>query len=292
MSNVLFDSPGPRTVARHRVYTLVAALVLLAIAAGVLWVLWTNDELAYEPWEFVVTPAFLQVIGQGTWTTLTQAAAAIGLALVFGVIFGVGKLSDHAWLRWPCWAVVEFFRAVPLLLLIVFIFFAYGVGDGIGPYWSLVIGLMLYNGAVVAEILRAGVQAVPKGQGEAAYAIGMRKTQVMSIVLLPQAVKIMLPALISQLVVALKDTSLGFYIAAPGLTYVGRQIWTELGNQFQAAVVIAAIYIVLNLLLSGLATVVQRRLVGDEGTLDMMTVDTGGAAAGYNAGGTAGGYSR
>lgn len=292
MSNVLFDSPGPRTVARHRVYTLVAVLALAALAAAVVWVLWTNDELAYEPWEFVLTPAYLQVLGQGTWTTLTQAVAAIALALVFGVVFGVGKLSDHAWLRWPCWAVVEFFRAVPLLLLIVFIFFAYGVGDGIGAYWSLVIGLMLYNGAVVAEILRAGVLAVPKGQGEAAYAIGMRKTQVMGIVLLPQAVKIMLPALISQFVVALKDTSLGFYIAAPGLTYVGRQIWTELGNQFQVAVVIAAIYIVLNMILSAIATAAQRRLVGDGNTLDMMTIDTGGAAAGYSAGGTTDGYGR
>ncbi|VXB65956.1 amino acid ABC transporter permease [Nocardioides sp. AX2bis] len=283
MSNVLFDTPGPRTVARHRLYTVATVLALLVLAGAVLWVLWTNGELDYDPWEFVVTPAFLQVLGQGTWTTLTQAVAAIALALVFGVVFGVGKLSDHAWLRWPCWAVVEFFRAVPLLLLIVFIFFAYGVGDGIGPYWSLVIGLMLYNGAVVAEILRAGVLAVPKGQGEAAYAIGMRKTQVMSIVLLPQAVKIMLPALISQLVVALKDTSLGFYIAAPGLTYVGRSIWTELGNQFQVAVVVATIYIVLNLLLSGLATIVQRRLVGETSPIDL--TDVGNMQGGQSTGG-------
>ena len=103
----------------------------------------------------------------------------------------------------------------------IFIFFTYGVGDGFGSFWSVVIALTLYNGSVLAEVFRAGVNAVPAGQAEAAYAIGMRKTQVMTIVLLPQAVKIMLPALISQLVVALKDTSLGAYILAPGLTYVG-----------------------------------------------------------------------
>ena len=81
--------------------------------------------------------------------------------------------------------------------------------------------LTLYNGAVLAEVFRAGINAVPKGQSEAAYAIGMRKSQVMNIILLPQAVKIMIPAIISQCVVALKDTSLGYLIAAPGLTRVG-----------------------------------------------------------------------
>lgn len=284
MSNVLFDSPGPRTVARHRLYTVAASLALLAAAAGVFWILLDRGELEYELWEFVVTPAYLAVLAEGTLTTLSQAGAAIALAIVFGVLFGVGKLSEHVWVRWPCWVVVEFFRAVPLLLLIVFVYFAYGLGQGgIGAYWSLVIGLLLYNGAVIAEILRAGVLAVPKGQGEAAYALGMRKTQVMSVVQLPQAVKIMLPALISQFVVALKDTSLGFYVVAPGLTYVGRQVWGEFGNQFQVATVLAAIYIALNLVLSGVATLVQRRLVGEQSPLDLTRV--GNQQGGENTGG-------
>jgi len=287
MSNVLFDTPGPRTIARHRLYTVVASLALLAVVAGLLWILFEAGELEYDLWEFAVTPSFLGVLGGGTLTTLSQAAAAIALATVFGVVFGVGKLSDRAWVRWPCWLVVEFFRAVPLLLLIVFVYFAYGIGEGgIGAYWSLVIGLLLYNGAVVAEILRAGVLAVPRGQSEAAYALGMRKTQVMSIIQLPQAVKIMLPALISQFVVALKDTSLGFYVVAPGLTYVGRQVWTEFGNQFQVATVLAAIYIVLNLILSGIATLLQRRLVGETSPLDLTRV--GNMQGGENTGGGVG----
>ena len=111
---------------------------------------------------------------------------------------------------------------------------------------------------------RAGINAVPHGQSEAAYAIGMGKTQVMSIVLLPQAVKIMLPAIISQMVVALKDTSLGYYIVAPGLTAVGKQLYGEFGNQFQTVIVIAAIYIVVNLVLSWVATLIQRRFVGEK----------------------------
>ncbi len=283
MSNVLFDTPGPRTVARHRLYTVLASLALLLVLAGVLWILFDAGELEYDRWEFALTPAYLQVLGEGTLTTLSQAAMAIVLAIVFGVLFGVGKLSDHTWVRWPCWVVVEFFRAVPLLLLIVFVYFAYGIGqDGIGAYWSLVIGLLLYNGAVIAEILRAGVLAVPTGQSEAAYALGLRKTQVMSIIQLPQAVKIMLPALISQFVVALKDTSLGFYVVAPGLTYVGRQIWGEFGNQFQVVTVLAAVYISLNLALSGLATLAQRRLVGETSPLDLTRV--GNMQGGENTG--------
>jgi glutamate transport system permease protein len=184
-------------------------------------------------------------------------------------VFGVGKLSDRAWVRWPCWLVVEFFRAVPVLLLMVFIFLTYGVGDGFGPYWSVVFALTLYNGSVLAEVFRAGVNAVPSGQAEAGYAIGLRKSQVMRIVLLPQAVKIMLPAIISQMVVALKDTSLGYYITAPGLTFIGKQIYGEFDNQLPTVLVLAALYIATNLLLTWLATLAQRRLVGEKQPLEI-----------------------
>ena len=119
--------------------------------------------------------------------------------------------------------------------------------DESGAYWSVVAALTLYNGAVLAEIFRAGVLAVPKGQAEAAYAIGMRKTQVMTLVLLPQGVKIMLPAIISQCVVALKDTSLGYAIAAPGLTEVGEGIYNQFQNQVPTMFVIASLYIAVNL---------------------------------------------
>jgi glutamate transport system permease protein len=198
-----------------------------------------------------------------------MAALSILFAVVFGLLFGVGKLSEHRLLRWPSWLVVEFFRAVPVLLMMYFLYFAYGVGaDGIGAYWCVVIALTVYNGAVLAEVFRAGIAAVPRGQAEAAYALGMRKSQVMNIVLLPQAVKIMLPSIISQCVVALKDTSLGFAIGAPGLTAVGKQMYGEFQNQVQAALVVAAIYIVVNLMLTWVATWVQRKYVGERKPLE------------------------
>lgn len=264
-ASILFDSPGPRTRLRHRLYTVVAVIGLLALIGGVLARLDAKGQLAYRLWEPFITPSYMQALFDGLVKTLEMAALAVVFSVVLGLVLGTAKLSERGWIRWPAWAVVEFFRAVPVLLLMVFFFLAYGIGsDGIGPYWCVVAALTLYNGAVLAEVFRAGVNAVPEGQAEAAYAIGMRKTQVMNIVLLPQAVKIMLPSIISQCVVALKDTSLGFYILAPGLTAVGKQIYTEFQNQVQTAIVVAGLYVAVNLVLTALATWVQKRYVGDK----------------------------
>ncbi len=263
MSSVLYDHPGPRTAARHRLYAVLGLLLLAIPVALVLWRMYDTGQFAYAKWEPFFTPKYIRaLLVDGLWQTLQMAVLSILFAVAFGLVFGVGKLSEHAWLRWPSWLVVEFFRAVPVLLLMVFIFLTYGVGDGFGSYWSVVFALTLYNGSVLAEVFRAGVNAVPSGQAEAAYAIGMRKNQVMRVVLLPQAIKIMLPSIISQMVVALKDTSLGYYIIAPGLTRVGKAIYGQFHNQIQTVIVLAAMYILVNLLLTWVATWVQRRLVG------------------------------
>ena len=278
MSSVLFDNPGPRTKARHKVYSVVAAVALGLVVAGIVWLMYVNGQFAYELWEPFVTPEFIEVIlVDGLLKTLQMAFFSVIFALGLGLVLGVGKMSDHAWVRWPCWGIVEFFRAVPLLLLIIFIFFTFGTGGGIGSFWSVVVGLTLYNGAVLAEVFRAGVNAVPSGQAEAAYAIGMRKSQVMNIVLLPQAIKIMLPAIISQMVVALKDTSLGFYILAPGLTAVGKLIYTEFRNPLPTAIVVTSLYVAASLVLSLIATRVQRRLVGEQKPLEAPDMATGSA---------------
>ena len=272
MSTVLFDNPGPRTRARHRLYSVIAAIMLLGILALVIWQMGRTGQLAYSKWEPFVTPAYVQaLLVDGLLKTLQMAFSAIILAVLFGVVFGLGKLSDHAWIRWPCWLVVEFFRAVPVIMLMIFLFYAFkvGGGEGLGSYWSVVLALTLYNGSVLAEVFRAGILAVPHGQAEAAYAIGMRKSQVMTSILLPQAVKIMLPALISQMVVALKDTTLGFVVLAPGLTLVGRSVYLDFFNQVQTAIVLAAMFIVVNLLLTWVATLVQRRLVGEKKVLEI-----------------------
>ncbi len=264
-ATVLYDAPGPKALARYRIYTVVSALVLLGILALVIRQMQVTGQFTYSKWEYFVTPKYVRVIlVDGVLNTIKAAVIAIAAALAIGMVFGVGKLADRGWVRWPAWAFVEFFRAVPLLLLIIFIYFAYFSGSDFGgPIWALVIGLALYNGAVLAEIVRAGVESLPRGQSEAAYAIGMTKGQVTRIVLLPQAVKVMLPAMISQFVVCLKDTSLGYAIGALGITVVFRRIWGEGRNHVQSVIVMAAIYILLNLAVAALAGWAQRRYVGE-----------------------------
>jgi glutamate transport system permease protein len=285
-SSVLFDAPGPRTRARHRVYTVISSAILAAIVALIIWQLWRKDQFAYKYWEPFVTPNIVELLVKGLGKTLLAAVVAIIGALIWGVLFGVGKLSEHRVIRWPAWVVVEFFRAVPLLMLIIATWFFIGPDPGPHAYWAVVGGLVLYNGAVFAEIFRAGINAVDRGQSEAAYALGMRKTMVMRIILIPQAIKIMLPAFISQTIVALKDTSLGYAILAPGLTYEGKIILGTFRNTIQTAFVIAAIYILANLILSWLATKAQRRFAGEHkldivgGVVQSQPMGTGSAATG------------
>ena len=272
--SVLYDAPGPRTVARHRLYSVLMMVLLAGLVAFVVWKLYEKDQLTYDKWEVFLTPDFVEVIlVDGLLKTVQMAFFSIVFAVVFGLVFGAGKLSEHRWVRWPSWLVVEFFRAVPVLLLMVFVFYLLSIGDGpLSSFWCVVIALTLYNGSVLAEVFRAGINAVPKGQVEAAYALGMGKSTVMWNIQLPQAVKIMLPAIISQMVVALKDTSLGYYIIAPGLTAVAKPIYLEFQNQVPAAIVIAALYIVVNLLLTFVATKVQHRLVGEKSPLELTRV--------------------
>jgi glutamate transport system permease protein len=262
-TSVLFDAPGPKTRLRHRLYALVSTLGLAVIVAGVVWRLWERGQFAQRLWEPFVTPRIVNAMIQGLGQTLLMAVVAVAGAILIGAFLGVGKLSEHQLLRWPSWSIVEFFRAVPLLMLIIGIWFALGPSEGTHAYWSVVIGLWLYNGSVLAEIFRAGINALPKGQSEAAYALGLRKTAVMRLILLPQAVKIMLPAIISQSIVALKDTSLGYAVLAPGLTYAGKQVYGEFQNIIQTALVMAAVYILCNLMLTWLATWAQQRFAGE-----------------------------
>jgi glutamate transport system permease protein len=257
MSDVLFDVPGPKARARHNILTAVATVVLVGLTGLMVWKLWQEGEFEAELWEDLAQPNIWEAIGDGIVATLSAAASGIVLSVIFGGLFAVARLSDHAWVRWPARVVVEFFRAVPLLLLIIFMF--YGFQDYLGTYWSLVLALMLYNGSVLSEVFRAGMLAVPKGQSEAAYAVGMRKNQVMRLVLLPQAVTIMLPAIISQCVIVLKDTALGVIISYGELVFQGQLIAEFVNHAIVPLTLIAVIFIAMNYSLSKLAVYVERR---------------------------------
>lgn len=263
-ATVLFDAPGPRARLRNNALTVLGVAGLVAIAYFVYMKLDEKEQWRAEIWRpFIEFDTWERFIIPGLIGTLKAAAMGAVFALVFGAVFGLARLSDHWWIRVPAGAVVEVFRAIPLLLLIFFVFYLLPSLFGGGDYklTALVIGLTLYNGAVLAEVVRAGVLAVPKGQSEAAYAIGMRKTGVMTRVLLPQAVTAMMPAIVSQLVVLLKDTSLGSIILYVDLLHMGFKIIppNKPGTLIPAAIVISVVYVGLNMLLSALAHWLERR---------------------------------
>ncbi|MGM1062107.1 amino acid ABC transporter permease [Saccharothrix sp. Mg75] len=259
MSSVLFDVPGPRARTRHRLYAVVGIAALVAIVGFVVYRFAESGQFDGSKWDWIQYEKVQLDLLSALGNTLKAFAAGAVLALVFGAIFAAGQLSDHAVFRVPSMAVVEFFRAVPLVVLIFV--FHYGVSLG-APFYSVVLGLTLYNGSVLAEVFRAGVLSLPRGQSEAAYALGMRKTQVMNLVLLPQAVRAMLPAIISQLVVLLKDTALGFLITYEELLYYARYLGSifEFGRPLvPVTIVVATLYIVMCLLLTWLANTLEKR---------------------------------
>jgi glutamate transport system permease protein len=263
MSAVLFDVPGPRGIARNRISGVIGVLAILGLLGFIGYKFYDTGQFDGRVWSWLQYQQIQEDLLTALVATLQAFVVGAVLAMLFGAIFAAGRLSEHAWLRVPSMLVVEFFRAIPLLILI-FLFY-YGLpatGVKMTPFMALVLGLMLYNGSVLAEVFRAGILSLPRGQSEAAYALGMRKTQVMILVLLPQALRAMLPAIISQLVVLLKDTALGFLITYYELLKYAKNI----GGDFQfgrpyvpVLIVVSAIYITLCLLLSWLATYLEAR---------------------------------
>jgi glutamate transport system permease protein len=265
-ASVLFDAPGPRARMRHRIYSVV---FVLALAGFLFWIYRKFDEAGqFEPelWERLMSDGVWEELLDGLVYTLKAAGISIVTSVIFGFVLASARLSDHRWVRAPAVAIIEFFRAIPLLLLLIFLYsFVLRYAEferETATLVALVAGLTLYNGSVLAEVYRAGINAVPRGQTEAAYAIGMRKTQVMTIILAPQAVRFMLPAIISQCVVVLKDTSLGAIAFAygPELVRAGRLVATYVGSSLMTYLVIAAIFITLNSILSALAYWLERRV--------------------------------
>jgi glutamate transport system permease protein len=282
MSNVLFDVPGPKARLRYRTYAVVGTLAVLAFIGYIGWRFYDSGQFTARKWEWLQYAQVQRDLLNAVLQTLQAFAAAAVLALVFGAIFAAGRLSDHAWIRRIAGFVVEFFRAIPALILMFLFYFGLPTaGVPTTPFLGVVLGLTLYNGSVLAEVFRAGIQSLPKGQSEAAYALGMRKTQVMFLVLLPQAVRAMLPTIISQLVVLLKDTALGFIITFQELLYYARYIGSQgtFGRPIVPSTIVAtAIYVVMCLLLTALATYLERRNRRNKKVVGIAPPATGEAA--------------
>ncbi|MHC5906045.1 amino acid ABC transporter permease [Streptomyces sp. S6] len=267
MSSVLFDAQGPRAKRRN---TLITG-VFLVVCAGLLWWVYSSlsdkGQLDWEKWKpFTGTEAWTTYILPGLKNTLIAAALAMVIALPLGAVLGIARMSDHAWVRVPAGVIVEFFRAIPVLILMIFGVALYSEYSNVStddrPLYAVVTGLVLYNASVLAEIVRAGILALPKGQTEAAHAIGLRKTQTMTSVLLPQAVTTMLPAIVSQLVVVVKDTALGGAVLTfPDLMAAANTMSGYYGaNTIASFTVVAVLFIAVNFSLTSFASWLEGRL--------------------------------
>ncbi|MBW8763645.1 MAG: amino acid ABC transporter permease [Microbacterium sp.] len=264
MSSVLFDVPGPKAIVRNRLIGVLTVVVVLAVLAWVVWRLYATGQFTAAKWNIFTFSTVWVRFGQGLLSTLGAFALAGVGSIVLGFLLGIGRLSDHAWVREPVRWIIEVLRAVPVLVLMMLLYYGLPViGVKVPPYFAVVIALIVYNGSVLAEVLRAGVESLPRGQKEAGYAIGLRKSGVMRLILLPQAVRAMMPVIIAQLVVALKDTALGFIITYQELLFVINQI----GNQapygsplIQSAMVGGTMYVAVCLVLSYIAYRMQRRV--------------------------------
>ncbi len=262
----LGDDLGPRGRRRVLLASVVAAAVLVVLAVVALRRFAARGQLDADLWQILIDPGVVRFLLGGLANTLKAAGFGMIGAIVIGTVMGLGRLSRLAPVRWLAGGYVEFFRGFPLLLLILFATFGLPkLGIVLPLLWYLVLGLAFYNGAVLAEILRAGVLSLERGQSEAALAIGLTRGQAMRQVVLPQALRRMAPAIVGQLIVLLKDTSIGYFVQYPELLRRAQITGTFDGNQIQAFSVAAAVYIVVNLALSRLARrleVRQRRRYG------------------------------
>ncbi|SER63093.1 glutamate transport system permease protein [Propionibacterium cyclohexanicum] len=261
--SVLFDVPGPRTRRRNRIIGVVGGALILALLAGLVWGL--REQLAPRKWQpFADATTWTAYLLPGLLATLRAAVISVLASSAIGLLLGMGRLSHVKAISWLCGLVVEFFRSVPVLMMMVFSYYAYlSTGLFSGDVLSLmgvVTGLTVYNSCVMAELVRAGVHGLPAGQLEAGQAIGLTHSQVLRSIQLPQAISAMLPSLVSQLVIILKDTALGYMITYPELLRAAQYIDAVYGNLVVGFLIVAVIFYILNWSLTRLAHMLEARL--------------------------------
>jgi glutamate transport system permease protein len=262
----LGDALGPKGRRLTLVVSIVSTVLIVGFIAVAVTRLADRGQLDGAKWEPLTQWAVIKFLLNGLKVTVSAAVVSMVGAMLIGALMALARLSRTAPVRWLATAYVEFFRGVPLVLLIFFCALGLPVyGIRLELFWYLVLGLVIYNGAVLGEIFRAGILSLDRGQSEAAYSLGMGYWQTMMLVVIPQAARRMVPAIVSQLVTLLKDTSLGAAIALEELLRRGRINGEFFQNPLQSLFAVAVMYIAVNFTLSRIARrleVRQRRRLG------------------------------
>ena len=265
VQSVLFDVPGPRAARRNLVIGVVGTLAIVGVVVFVAYGL--RAQLTAQNWApFLSLDTWQYYVYPGVFMTLQAALLSVVLATALGFLLGMGRLSHVKVVSWATAVFVEFFRSVPVLMMMVFAYsvflYTLHLPGELLSISGVVVGLTLYNSCVMAELIRSGVHSLPKGQREAGLAIGLTNGQTLRSILVPQAVTAMLPSLVSQLVVILKDTALGYLITYPDLIRSMQNLSASKGNLVTSFIVAAMIFIVINYSLTVLARWIERKVAG------------------------------
>ncbi len=260
MRDALYEPPGPKTRKKMLVGTVVTLASVLALAAWIVYRFWVTGQLSARYWQLFSWRTTWIYLGRGLLGTFEVALTSAVIAIVLGLALMLGRTGRFAWLRVVCAAITNFFRGVPSLLFIYFFFFTMpSVGISMPPFWMMVLPISFAASGVLAEVFRAGMNAVPKGQTEAGLSIGLSPWKVKTKIVMPQAIRFVIPSLISQLVVVVKDTALAYVVSYPDLMQNAQVLRTNYDAMVSTFLVVGLIYIVINYLINKASVYVSRR---------------------------------
>lgn len=251
LEDILFGDPKPQARVITRALSVLAAAVLLVLAVGVALRFHAAGQLESRYWAFFTLPTTWAFLAKGLLGTLASAAMAAVIALSLGLVLLVGRLARLRLVRWPSIAVIEFLRGTPTLLLIYVCFLVLPqAGMKLSTYWMLTLPIGLSTAAVVAEVYRAGVLAVPRGQTDAARSLGMTELQVFFTIVFPQALRYIVPALVAQLVIVVKDTTFGYVVTYGELMQNAKVLIANYHALVPVYLVVALLYCLVNYAIS------------------------------------------
>ncbi|MCD7802237.1 MAG: amino acid ABC transporter permease [Clostridiales bacterium] len=276
IKDVLYEPPGPRTKKYILIGTILSILALVVLAAAVIRQFYINGQLDAKYWSFFTKYTTWRFLGQGLVGTITVAVVSGIIAFALGMLFMLGRISKYKWLCGISRALIEFTRGVPTLLLIYFFFLVVPqLGISLPAFWKIAAPVAISAPGVVAEVLRSGVNAVPKGQTEAAQSLGMRWGSVFFKIVFPQALRYVVPALISELVIVLKDTTFAYVVSYADLMQNAKVLISNYDALLSIYLVVAVIYILINYVLHRLSVLLAERSTAKGTAVDSLERNVG-----------------